>query len=133
MAQYYAKYLSSSGDVVGVLSTSETPQETPDYKFLEIPNPLDDKNIWMVQGGDLVEKQDLPDASKNTIIADGQDSAVILGLPVGTSATIAGPDGRTQYSVDDGLFEISCDISWQLMVTLRCANYKEKIIRITAE
>ncbi len=131
----YAKFSVETRDFVSYLNTSEIetgPPVDPDHIYKALLVRYDHKNMMLDENGEAVERLTFPEFDKTTFIADGEDEAVVTGLPEGTEIYVVGPAGELEVVVDDGSFELSADIPGKIFVSLDATNYKYLELELTA-
>lgn len=82
-----------------------------------------------VSNGAVVERQSLNFAAPAPITADGQDEAIITGIPAGVSVTW--PDGQTD-EITDGEVRFSVDLPGTYTLRFTAVEYLDKEVTIEA-
>lgn len=97
--------------------------------YLAMPDHLDDLMAYVFDGA-ITSKTDLPiSINKNQIVADGNDTATISGIPA--SVTVTWPDDLTE-EVTDGVVEFAIDLPGTYTLTFDSVPYLKQEVTIEA-
>lgn len=137
MAKVFARFDAVTKDCRGQSSSSSMWSglpEDPKFIYKGLEDKLDNVNDWFLNGsGEITEKLDMGAVlDKNTIAADGVDTATISGIPLGTIIIIYGLGDQIIETVDDGLFEITCDASSVISIQMTKDNCKPMELGVVA-
>lgn len=70
---------------------------------------------------------------KTSIAANGADTATLSGIPVGASVRVTDGNGTTDYTVNDGVLEITADAPGTITATVTAAfPYKPLTVTVNA-
>lgn len=100
-----------------------------DFSICEAYRPVSVRSDF-VQGGAVHERQFLDISPPAAIIADGQDEAVITGIPAGVSVTW--PDGQTD-EVLEGEVRFSVDLPGTYILRFSAVEYLDQEVAIEAQ
>lgn len=100
-----------------------------------VPEGIDPADCWWDSDAEaLVARQDIPLATdKDSIVADGIDTAVVTGIPEGATVLVKGGGSSTEAHPDGGSIELVSSIPGTLVVMVEHHRYRSGRIEIESQ
>lgn len=126
-------YRQATGEIVGISSGRASACTPPDGCAAIDADASGGLGGKYIAGGVLAPRPAMPASlDKTSIQATGLDKATISAIPAGATAAVVDVNGRSDYTISDGLLEITADVAGEILVTLNLWPFLEARVEITA-
>jgi len=98
----YTQYAARTGEILGVLTLPDRIEEFDRHNVLLLDGATDGATQYIVNGVPTARPVQSSAADKQSIKADGSDTATITGIPVPCAVHIDGPVVMQDIAVPDG-------------------------------
>lgn len=119
----YTQYASRTGRIVQQLALPEGMEYYDANSVLLYEGSISGETHYIVDSVPVNRPLMETAIGKSTILANGEDTSEITGIPEGAKLTITGPISLEPVVVDEGAIQFSADVAGDYTIRLECFPY----------